>query len=297
LATQREIRKRIKSVSSTKKITKTMEMISTSKMKKMQIRLSKSKPYEKKLEQVICTLFDSGFTGENNVLLKTNKIITKKLILMITGNRGLCGGYNTSVINNTMSFRQKLLNEGSTDILFQLIGKKAINYFKFINSPVYKQQVNPEDKISFNDIQKLSSELIDFFKSGEVSEIYVSHTEVLSSATYKPVVYKLLPVSVEDLQKKINQADRKGLKHQYIIEPDPEKMLSSFLPLYVTTKLYLSLLESGFSEQNARRAAMKNATDAADEMVRNLTIKYNRARQAKITNEIAEIVGGASALQ
>jgi F-type H+-transporting ATPase subunit gamma len=273
-----------------------MEMISTSKMKKMQLRLSKSRPYGKKLEQVICTLFDSGLTSADNVLLKTNKIITKKLILMITGNRGLCGGFNTSVINNSLSLKDNLLNEGSTDVLFQLIGKKGINYFKFINAPVYKQQLNPEDKITFNDVQKLSTELIDLFKSGEISEIYVSHTEVVSSASYKPSIYKLLPVSPEDIQKKINPSDRHGLKREYIIQPEPDKMLSSLLPQYITIRLYLSLLESGYAEQNARRAAMKNATDAADEMVRNLTTKYNRARQAKITSEIAEIVGGASAL-
>jgi len=297
LATQREILKRIKSVSSTKKITKTMEMISTSKMKKMQIRLSKSKPYVTKLEQVICTLFDSRVPIIDDTLFKIKPMFSNKLILMITGNRGLCGGYNTNVIENTLSFRDQLIADGETQIMLQAIGKKGINYLKFINVPMQKSEANPEDKISFNDAAKLASDLIELFKKTEIGEIYVSYTKVLSSASYKPEIYKLLPISIEEFQKGIPIDARRGLREKYIIEPDPSSMLSSFLPLYITNKLYLNLLESSYAEQNARRIAMKNATDAAVDMVRNLTIKYNRARQAKITNEIAEIVGGAAALE
>ncbi len=297
MATQREIRKRIKSVSSTKKITKTMEMISTSKMKKMQTRLSNSKPYEKKLEQVIGAILDSGLPITDDSLLKKSKIVTKKLILMITGNRGLCGGYNTNVIENTLSFKDQLTIEEDAQVMVQVIGKKGIGYFKFINLPMHKFEINPEDKLTFKDAEKLGSELIDLFKNEMVNEIYVSYTKVLSSASYKPTIYRLLPLSVEDIDKNISGKETRKSRTRYIFEPDPNEMLSSFLPLYINLKLYTNLLESGYAEQNARRAAMKNATDAANDMVRNLTIKYNRARQGKITNEIAEIVGGAAALE
>jgi F-type H+-transporting ATPase subunit gamma len=297
LATQREIRKRIKSVSSTKKITKTMEMISTSKMKKMQTRLSNSKPYEKKLEQVISAILDSGVPITDDSLLKKSKIVTKKLILMITGNRGLCGGYNTNVIDNTLSFKDQLTIEEDAQVMVQVIGKKGIGYFKFINLPMHKFEINPEDKLTFKDAEKLGSELIDLFKNEMVNEIYISYTKVLSSASYKPTIYRLLPLSVEDIDKNISGKETRKSRTRYIFEPDPNEMLASFLPLYINLKLYTNLLESGYAEQNARRAAMKNATDAANDMVRNLTIKYNRARQGKITNEIAEIVGGAAALE
>ena len=274
-----------------------MEMISTSKMKKMQTRFSMSKPYEKKLEQVIYTLLNSGVIAEDNSLLKTSKIATKKLILMITGNRGLCGGYNTNVIDNTLSFKDKLTAEEDEQVLLKVIGKKGINFFKFMNLPMDSSGVNPEDKISFRDAEKLGLELIDLFKSEKVKEVYISCTKVVSSATYKPIIFKLLPFSVEDIEKNVSDEEKRKLRSRYIFEPAPAAMLSSLLPQYIILKLYISLLESGYAEQNARRVAMKNATDAANEMVRNLTVKYNRARQAKITNEIAEIVGGAAALE
>ncbi|MFH0976707.1 MAG: ATP synthase F1 subunit gamma [Spirochaetota bacterium] len=296
MATQREILKRIKSVSSTKKITKTMEMVSTSKMKKMQTRLANTKPFVKKLENLISNVFDSGVPITDDSMFKTTKLVQNKLILTITGNRGLCGGYNTNVINNTLAFKDKILAEGDKKYLLQMIGKKGINYFKFINLPLYKSEANLEDKIRFNDAIRLGSDLLNLYKYGEVSEVYISYTKVLSSVTYKPSIYRLLPISIEEIQKEVPVEERGGLRTKFIFEPDPNILLASFLPLYITIKLYLNILESGFAEQNARRIAMKNATDAANDMVRSLTIKYNRARQAKITNEIAEIVGGAAAL-
>jgi F-type H+-transporting ATPase subunit gamma len=297
LATQREILKRIKSVSSTKKITKTMEMISTSKMKKMQGRLVNSKPYEEKLEQIIGVILDSEPAVIDESWFKSSKIISKKLILMITGNRGLCGGYNTNVIKDTISFRDKLIREENTDVLLRAIGKKGINYFKFINLPMQKSEINLEDKITFKDAEKLGIELSNLFKSEEVNEIFISYTKMVSSASYKPAIYRLLPLSIDEIGKAIPIVGGKKFRGKYIFEPDPNAMLSSFIPQYISLKLYINLMESGYAEQNARRAAMKNATDAANEMVRNLTVKYNRARQAKITNEIAEIVGGAAALE
>jgi F-type H+-transporting ATPase subunit gamma len=297
LATQREILKRIKSVSSTKKITKTMEMISTSKMKKMQVRLVNSKPYQEKLEQIIGVILDSETAITDESWFKSSKIISKKLILMITGNRGLCGGYNTNVIDNTISFRDKLIREENADVLLRNIGKKGINYFKFINLPMQKSEINLEDKLTFKDAERLGLELSNMFKNEEVNEIYISHTKMLSSASYKPVIYRLLPLSIDELGKTVASVSGRKVWKKYIFEPDPNAMLASFIPQYISLKLYVNLLESGYAEQNARRAAMKNATDAASDMVRTLTIKYNRARQAKITNEIAEIVGGAAALE
>jgi F-type H+-transporting ATPase subunit gamma len=292
MATQREILKRIKSVSSTKKITKTMEMISTSKMKKMQTRLINTKPFVKKLENIICNILDSGATITDDTMFKTNKLVSNKLILMITGNRGLCGGYNTNVIKNTLSFKDEISKKGDDKLSLQVIGKKGINYLKFIKSAMDKFEINLEDKITFNDAVRISNDLLNSVQS----EVYVSYTKVISSSTYKPAIYKLLPISIEEIQKEMSVEERSGSKPKFLFEPDPDEMLTSIIPLYITIKLYLNILESGYAEQNARRIAMKNATDAANDMVRSLTIKYNRARQSKITNEIAEIVGGAAAL-
>ncbi len=293
MATQREIRKRIKSVASTKKITKTMEMVSTSKMKKMQNRLQMSKPYSMKIDQIIANLRESGVEDVVDPLLQERAEPNRILILMITGNRGLCGGFNTNVIDNTLAFKNKLAVEEGKDVLLYTIGKKGNNYLKFINEPIYKFGLNLEDKQTFNDASILGNELINLFINGEVDEVHISSTRVVSTSSQKPMITRLLPITPE--RHEVEQSTSE-YHVQYIFEPSPYRIFSSLLPLYVKVRLYTSLLESGFSEQFARRVAMKNATDAASEMVRELTIRYNRVRQAKITNEIAEIVGGASAL-
>ena len=293
MATQREIRKRIQSVTSTKKITKTMEMVSTAKMKKMQDRLGMTKPYADKVDQIIGHLRESAVGDVYDPLLQERTNPNRVLILMITGNRSLCSGFNTNVIDNTLKFKQKLAVEEGRDVLLHVIGKKGINYLKFIGEPMHKSESNLEDKLTFNDAATLGNELINLFISGELDEVYVSYTKVVSSASQKPALFRLLPITPETK----DITDQASEFHvDYIFEPNAYQVFSSLLPLYVKVKLYTSLLESGFSEQFARRVAMKNATDAATDMIRDLTIRYNRARQAKITNEIAEIVGGASAL-
>lgn len=292
MATQREIRKRIQSVASTKKITKTMEMVSTSKMKKIQNRLVMSKPYMSKLDHIISNLRKAGFENVNHILMQERANPKKALILMITGNRGLCGGFNTNVIDKTLAFKEKLTLEEGKEVLLYVIGKKGWNYLRFIKEPIYKYMPNLEDKVAFDDALKLGNELVNLFVD-EVDEVYISYTRVLTSASQKPAIIKLLPISPETPEVSDPQAE---FQLQYYFEPSVHQIFSTLLPLYIKGKIYTSIIESGFSEQVARRIAMKNAYDAATEMVRELTIRYNRVRQAKITNEIAEIVGGASAL-
>jgi F-type H+-transporting ATPase subunit gamma len=294
VATQREIKKRITSVASTKKITKTMEMVSTSKMKKMNDRLNKTQPYSSKLDSMIAHIRDTAVEDVYDPLLLERPNPSRIVLLSVTGNRGLCGGYNTNVLNETMKFKQKLTIEEGKEVLLYVFGKKGISYFKFLKETMYKSLPNPDDKINFTDAMKLGDELINLFVSGEVDEVYLAYTRVVSASSQKPAMIRLLPITTEGG----DVIDKAGeFKLDYIFEPNPYKVLSSLLPLYVKVKLYTSILESGFSEQFARRVAMKNATDAATDMVRELTIRYNRVRQAKITNEIAEIVGGSAALK
>jgi F-type H+-transporting ATPase subunit gamma len=294
LATLREIRKRIQSVSSTKKITKTMEMISTSKMKKMQTQLYKSKPFENKLENVICTLLDEGMTDLDETLIMSPEDASDKLILMVTGNHGLCGSYNTNVIENTVNLINQFKEQDDKYPLIHVLGQKGINYCNLLNIPISESESNPEDKITFDYASKLGSYLIEVFERGKISNIFISYTKVISPVISKPAVYQLLPISCELI---LEEVQRTKEERVYIFEPDYKRILSSLWPLYVNIKLYIILLESGFCEQSSRRIAMKNATDAATKMIKDLSIKYNRARQAKITNEIAEIVGAAAALE
>ena len=200
------------------------------------------------------------------------------------------GGYNHNLIANALQFNDDLVKDKGKEVLLYVIGNKGTTYLKFIDRPVYKSTQNLEDKLSFKDISVLGDEVVNLFVNGDVDEVYISYTGLISSASHKPMLERLLPI-------KIPEVEVSSAVSQIIYEPNPDVILSSLLPLYLRTEMYIKFIESNFSEQSARRIAMKNATDAATDMVRELTIKYNRARQAKITSEIAEIVGGASALE
>lgn len=294
MATQREILKRIKSVSSTRKITKTMEMVATSKMKKMQKRLQMSEPYFLKVNEIIDNIRTNASRDITIPLFQKKAEPKRALIILVTGNRGLCGGFNSNMINGALAHKEKLLSEGREDVGIYVFGKKGVNTLKFLGEEPYKIGINHEDKLSFEDAASVGNELIDLFITDTVDEVYISYTKVLSSSSQKPVVAQFLPVVPDETTESTASS---ASPVDYIFDPTPEEVFGSLLPLYVKVKLYTFFLETGFAEMAARRIAMKNANDAANEMVRELTIRYNRARQAKITNEIAEIVGGAAALE
>lgn len=291
MATKREIKNRIKSITSTKKITSTMEMVAGAKMKKMQQRLGRSAPYEQKLSLIMSDIVSKGGAGDEP-LLKENENAKNILIFQIAGNRGLCGSYNSHSIEKTLSLKAKLESEGKKVALY-VIGKKGINYYNFSKEPMYKSEANPEDKITFEDAAKIGAELTNLFLSGTFDEVYVSYTKVVSASVQKASFFRLLPVSLDTGSESVTEE----AVVDYEFEPNKERIFSYLLPLYLKVKIFSCFLESGFSEQFLRRVAMKNAADASGEMIRDLTVSYNRVRQAKITNEIAEIVGGAAALE
>lgn len=293
MATPREIKLRIKSVTNTRKITKTMEMVSTAKMKKMQQRLEMTRPYAGKLDTIISHVRDSAADDVYDPLIAERTNPSRILVVSLSGNRGLCGGFNTNMIETTMNFQRKLSIEEGKEVLIYNVGKKGANYFRFVGQEVFKSMENPEDKFTFTEASALGNELINLFTTGEVDEVHLSYTKILSSSSQKPTIHRLLPITTEETDV-IDKRDE--FKMDYIFEPSAYEVLASIFPLYVKVKLYTCFLETNFSEHFARRVAMKNATDAATDMVRDLNITYNRARQAKITNEIAEIVGGAAAL-
>jgi F-type H+-transporting ATPase subunit gamma len=288
MATQREIKKRIQSVSSTRKITRSMEMVSTVKMKKMQNRLLMSKPYAEKLDEIMGHLTDSG-VDTNIDLLTERKNPKKALIVIIAGNRGFCGGFNTGVIDMALDFRDKLIAEGREEVNIFAFGKKVVSYLRFLKEKVSEVGVNPEDKTTFSFASDLGRELVDIFERKDADEIYFAYTKVRTSSSQKPTVERILPITAAAGEKHASKGD-------YILDPSPEEIISDLIPLYIKVKIFTYFLESNFSEQFARRIAMKNANDAAGDIVRTLTVFYNRVRQAKITSEIAEIVGGAAAL-
>lgn len=296
MANQRDIKNRIKSITNTKKITKTMEMVSTSKMKKLQQRLSMCKPYDRKVNEIISNLLSSGISVSENPLFTPAEKVSKIMVLMITGNRGLCGSYNTNVINSTISFKRKMAAEGK-DVQIYSIGKKGTNFLSFSKQPSSKSAMNPDDKLTFSDATGIGTELTEMFLKGEVHEVYIAYTKVVTSSNQKPAMIKLLPITSTEEVKNVQEHTSGMSKADYIFEPDAGSIFSYILPLYIKVKLFTCFLESSFSEQFSRRVAMKNATDASSDMIKELTISYNRVRQAKITKEISEIVGGAAAIE
>ncbi len=270
-----------------------MEMVSTAKMKKMQGRLEMTKPYELKVNEILANLVNSGVTVSEDPHFREVDDPARVLVLQITGNRGLCGSFNTNIIENTMNFKKKNADE-QKDTQIYCVGKKAIGFYNFAQIPLFKSMINPEDKLSFEDAAAIGNELRNLFLSGEFHEIWISYTKVKTSSSQKPALTRLLPILLEEEEIKDMYP---GAQLEFYFEPNPTRIFAYLIQLYLKVKLYTCFLESSFSEQFARRVAMKNASDASSDMIRELTITYNRARQAKITKEISEIVGGAAALK
>jgi F-type H+-transporting ATPase subunit gamma len=272
-----------------------MEMVSTAKMKKFQDRLGKSKIFDLKLTGILNNLFAVKGSEYVDPLLYESSWPSRILIFEIVGNRGLCGSFNSNIIKNTARLKEELFLEGKESFIYS-IGKKGMNYYAFTKQNCYKAIPNLDDSLSFNDAANFGEELINLFLENEFHEIYISYSKVLSQSSQKPKVIKLLPVSPlvnDDVDIELSSAS----SSDYWFEPSPDRVFSHLLPLFIKVKIYKCFLETSYSEFFARRVAMKNATDASNEMIRDLTVAYNRARQAKITNEISEIIGGAAGLE
>ncbi|MFO1472150.1 MAG: ATP synthase F1 subunit gamma [Turneriella sp.] len=288
MATSKEIRNRIGSVQNTKKITRTMELVSTAKAKKAVDKVVASRPYADKIKELILSLAAQGEVADHP-LLRRHGHIRKALVVVVTANRGLCGGYNTNILRAAVARIDAYKKQG-VEVTTHLIGKKAITFFNFQKIPYAASFTNVDDKMTFADSQKFAESYMESFSLEAVDKIDIIYTKYFSAATQKPVVETVLPVEIPE--------EEKGAKTlPFLFEPDPQTILQSLLPKAISINIYQSLLDAVASEQIARRIAMKSATDAASDMIKSLTLQYNRIRQAKITQEIAEIVGGAAAIQ
>jgi F-type H+-transporting ATPase subunit gamma len=288
MATPKEIRSRIGSVQNTKKITRTMELVSTAKAKRAVNRVVASRPYADKISELIKSLAAQGEVADHP-LLRRHPHVRRALVVVVTANRGLCGGYNTNVLRLAIQHIETYKNTG-VEVIVHLIGKKAISTFNYLKIPFAASFAHLDDKVTFADAQKFAEDYMERFSLEQVDKIDLVYTRYMSSAVQKPVAETILPVEIPASEK-----SHKTLP--FIFEPDPQAILQSLLPKAICQNFYQSLLDAMASEQIARRIAMKNATDAASDMIKALTKEYNRVRQAKITQEIAEIVGGAAAIQ
>lgn len=291
MATSRELRNKIRSISNTKKITRTMEMIATAKSVVCQKRIEAVQPYGDKLTEMLRDL--KGGAGEeasNFPLLRVPEKPTREAVIVITANRGLCGGYNTNTLRLAERHMEEMRSQGVT-CEAHVVGKKGIARFRFLGTPTAATYAEFDDQPSFAESEKVIEDLLTRFASGDLDAVTIVSTRYINAARQTPKIHPVLPIVVEEAEGAGAQDAASG---NFLFEPSPEEIISTLLPLSLKTQLFQALVEAATSEQIARRIAMKNATDNAEEMVKDYTQLYNRTRQAGITQEILEIIGGSS---
>ena len=286
MAKGRELKGRIKSVENTRKITRTMEMVATSKMKRAQDRVVAARPYAHTLTEVISDLYSPDL-AERFPLLRQPAQARRAAVLLLTSNRGLAGGFNANLIKEARLLVQRLEAEG-TEVELHIVGRKGIGFFRYLGRTLSVARTDITDRPTASDARGLSDTLIDHFTNGTLDAVYVVYAKFNSALSTPATAERVLPVT---------PPARSGMARDYILAPSADAILTELLPLYVRNSVYRALVETVAGEQSARRTAMKNATDNATDILGVLRRTYNRARQAQITQEIAEIVGGAAALE
>jgi len=293
----KDLKRKIRSISNTKKITRTMEMVATVKSKRAQDRIKATTPYSRKLAEILQSLAGSG--SITHPFLSPREPVRRSLALVVTGNRGLCGGYNSNVLHLAERWLAAE-REAGRETRLQVSGKKGIARFRFLKAGVEKSYTHIDDRPAFKDAGEIAEEFMKRFLAGDVDRVLVFSTRYHSSSIQKPAEAQLLPIaSPASTAEEAGKAGAKGGRGgtiDFIFEPDRDAILKALLPLSVKNALYRLFVEAAASEQVARRVAMKLATDNAEEMIRMYTRSYNRQRQAGITQQIMEIVAGAEAL-
>jgi F-type H+-transporting ATPase subunit gamma len=288
MAKARELRRRIKSVQSTRQITRTMEMVSTSKLKRAQDRVVGARPYAAALAEVLRELYAPEYAADFPLLRQPEGgTIRRAALLLITSNRGLCGAFNANLIREARQ-RIRALEAAGSEVELHLVGKKGVGFFRFTKRAAASTRIDIGDRPTAAHAGELVDSLMQRFADGVLDAVDVVFAKFNSAVSTPPTTLRILPVAPP-------QADGRSDRPFFILQPSAAAILEKLLPLYVRNQVYRALVETAAAEHGARRTAMKNATDSAGDMLDVLRRTFNRARQAQITQEIAEIVGGAEA--
>jgi len=286
----RVVRRRIRSVQSTKKITRAMELIASSRIVKAQSRVEASRPYAEQLTKAMEDVA-SRSSSIDHPLLEHREPATKIGVLVITSDRGLAGAYNANVLKIAEQHLREIRARGSEPVLY-VVGKKGVGYFRFRGVPMQDSWQGFSEVPPYDKAEVVGRQLIKDFADETIDELHCAYTDFRSAFTLRATSKRFLPIAPEE----VTGTARDTVPAEYLFEPEPAEILEQLLPRYVITKVYAALLESAASENASRRRAMKAATDNADDLIKVLTRQANRARQDEITTEILEIVGGAEAL-
>ena len=307
MAKAREIKRRIRSVENTRQITKTMEMVAASKLKKAQDRVVSARPFDEFMRRVIGQIREgAGEALEDYPLLRSEGTTGRAGVLVITSNRGLAGAFNANLVRAARGLVEELRADGK-EVLLHVVGKKGAAMLRYQGDPPDVTIDDLSDRPSFEEAQRVAEPLIDGFVDEELDEVHLVYSHFHTPVEQRPVIARILPlpeVGVSELEQSAVEAERQAGSPEerayepiYEFLPSPGQILTQILPLFLQYAVYRAVIESAASEHGARRTAMKNATDNAQDLIKDLTRSYNRARQAQITQEIAELVGGAEALK
>ena len=302
-ATLRELRGRIKSASSIKKITKAQELIATSRIAKAQARVDAARPYAAEITNMLTEL--AGASALDHPLLVARENPKRAGVLVVSSDRGLCGGYNANVLRRAEELFSLLREEGKNPVLY-VVGRKALGYYSFRQRTVTESWTGFSERPDYDHAKEIADTLVSAFMSGVddegddagddgilgVDELHIVSTEFKSMLSQQAAALRIAPMVVEY----VGEDTDDGPRTLFSFEPNAEELFDSLLPRYIATRVYAALLEAAASESASRRRAMKSATDNADDLIKALTLAANRERQAQITQEISEIVGGANAL-
>lgn len=303
MARAREIKRRIRSIDNTKQITKTMEMVAASKLKRAQDRVLSARPFDDFMRSVIARVRSGARESEKRYpLLRSEPTSGRAAVIAVTSNRGLAGAFNANLVRATRALVHRLRDEGK-EVELHVVGKKGAAMLRYQEVPPDRVISDLPDRPTYEEAIGIAEPLIAAFVDGDLDELHIVYSLFETPVEQRPVAARMLPLpegAAEDPEADTTE-DEDSAPHRYVpvyeFLPSPGRILDRLLPLFLQYGVYRAIIESAASEHGARRTAMKNATDNAQEMIKDLTRTYNRARQAQITQEIAELVGGAEALE
>ncbi len=295
MASVQDLKRRVRSVKNTRKITKAMELVASARLRRAQARIEAMRPYAETMRELIAGVGRSSSSVRGLPLLQQREDVQTVAIVPLTGDRGLAGPFNAQILRRAFALERELRADGA-DVRFVAVGKKGRSTLAFRRYEVAAEFTGFTDRPAYEDAQAIAHRVAELFTESEVDRVILLYNAYVSPLLQRVTEQDVLPVSADILETDEQERRDDAMRGDFIFEPEPEEILERLLPVYVETQVYRALLESAASEQGARMTAMRNASKNAGELIDTLTLQMNRARQAEITQEILEVVGGAEAL-
>ena len=294
MATVADLKRRIRSIRNTRKITKAMELVASARLRRAEARIEAMRPFADRMTELMIGTARASTSLQGLALLQRREV-QKAAIIPLTGDRGLAGAFNAQVLRHAFALERQLRGDG-VEVHWLVAGKKGRSTLSFRRYEIDQSWIGFSDRPSYHDAQAIARKAAELYENGEVDRVVIIYNEFVSALVQRVVERDLLPIPEEALAREEEAGHDQALLGDFIYEPEPEEILQRLLPVYVETELYRALLESAASEQGARMTAMRNASGNAADLISSLTLDMNRARQAEITQEILEVVAGADAL-